>query len=153
LRDQFHIKTFTYGGASGETFQPTSFEGGAVKDFGGLYEASVSLGGLESGIQGAPLPFTFPASGSIAFWEAYSTLGGQPVFPAEWVRMVADGHVFVNDPLDVLEIWNRTAEMAFGNQMSKSRLNSDLVDSGSARSKGWRLIFMGLLCLVASLLL
>ncbi|KAJ3106942.1 hypothetical protein HDU97_005223 [Phlyctochytrium planicorne] len=101
----FNVRAYTYGGSSGSAFQPTSFEGGAVMGFSDL------LSSTDPAVQGAPVPFTFPTQGSIAFLEAYSVRSSDPDVPAEFIRQNADAHFLVDDHTDPLEVWAAASHM------------------------------------------
>ncbi|KAJ1552401.1 hypothetical protein HK405_011468 [Cladochytrium tenue] len=111
LRDQFSVPAFSYAGASGAAFQPTSFEGGSVAHFDALLDGAAQAAAAYGAddIAGAPTAFPLPVDGSIAFWEGYSMLVNTQV-PAEWVPDPADYHLTnVADPTDPVAVWTAAA--------------------------------------------
>ncbi|KAJ3117851.1 hypothetical protein HDU96_005228 [Phlyctochytrium bullatum] len=111
LRDAHGIRTFTYGGASGQAFTPTSFEGGIVVPFETIATfADVSaLSWLER--EALPRNFTSLISGQIPVTQGYSFNGkyGQE-WPAEFVPAPADVHLTgIEDVTDRTAVWRAVA--------------------------------------------
>jgi hypothetical protein len=143
LRDQFGVRAFTYGGATGKSFQPSAFEGGFVVRWDRLYNAYheiVSSSSSGGGVTGGPLKPVFNVAGSVLFWESYSLFGEYPNVPVEWVPSAADGHVYASDPMDKVEVWTNAAKMAFSGYVGRAKEVGLMkqVASGSSSSAGSR---------------
>ncbi|KAJ3313133.1 hypothetical protein HDU76_002710 [Blyttiomyces sp. JEL0837] len=100
LRNQYGIKTFTYGGSSQSTpFQPTSFEGGNVLTFTRILQDTQQL---------AVLDFPLPTIGQLPFWEAYFVVPGydeQPEIPGEFTPHESEYLVTGVKSTDWVGVW------------------------------------------------
>ena len=110
LRDQFQVKTFTYGGSSGKSYTPTSFEGGVVAHYSELLSNTKMT---DKPQPGGPVELTLPVDASIPIWEGYSPSSQYPNVPAEWVVDRADDQLAgIQDTMDTVAIWKATAVAA-----------------------------------------
>ena len=109
LRDQYNIKSYTYGGngRNSKPFQPTSFEGGIVVHYKDLEVKTTAE------IKRAPSlsKLVFPVQGTIPLWETYSTRKDRlsSTVPAEWVPEPAENYIAAVDSLDAKGIWEAVA--------------------------------------------
>ncbi|KAJ3094702.1 hypothetical protein HDU97_007699 [Phlyctochytrium planicorne] len=111
LRAQYGIKTYVYGGF-GKTYQPTSFEGGSVIQYGPIIDSAQTVASRVSPAANAgvliPAPFALPVSGQVLFWESYSN-GASQETPDEWTVQPADEYIKVSDSTEIVEVWNAVA--------------------------------------------
>ncbi|KAJ3107793.1 hypothetical protein HDU97_003141 [Phlyctochytrium planicorne] len=114
LRDTWGVRSYVYGGTSRKPFNPVSFDGGVVFDWGSLQDPRViNKYRLSYEDQDAlPKLFTVPIVGANIINEAYSPNGrGDLDTPAEWIPSPADGYVAVNDPNDKVSVWTETGKL------------------------------------------
>ncbi|KAI8849805.1 hypothetical protein BC829DRAFT_390740 [Chytridium lagenaria] len=113
LRDGRNVRSVVYGGRTGTSFQPTSYEGGVVAQFGEILSDATSVSTRANTSRPRnplPQPFLLPALGSIPIWECYSPAGQMNDVPAEFVPQRAERLVVVRDPLDRARVWEAFAE-------------------------------------------
>ncbi|KAJ3308097.1 hypothetical protein HDU76_004134 [Blyttiomyces sp. JEL0837] len=121
-RDQYGVRTLTYGGASSTPFQPSSFEGGVVQDYGAFYnDTQAILAVLPSSTLSKnsdvvnSLPQTLPLyiTGSLPFWESYSPQGkGGLDTPCEFVPQNSEAYVSgVVDWIDKPSLWSAAVDV------------------------------------------
>ncbi|KAJ3109968.1 hypothetical protein HDU96_007014 [Phlyctochytrium bullatum] len=118
MRDAHGIKAFTYGGASGKAFTPTSYEGGIVQPFTSIatYPDPSSLGLTAAEAAALPRNFTSTVEGQIPITQGYSFRGkfGQE-WPAEFIPAPADVHLTgIEDITDRTAIWKAVAAQLGG---------------------------------------
>lgn len=151
-RDQFQVRSFTYGGSTGEAFQPSSFEGGTVASFerilndtraivnavNGTRNSSLlsSLGGSDTSIGRLPNKrFALPVMGSVLLWESYSEQGkGELEMPVEWIPAPSEGYLAGVYAVDKIGVWRAAAEMA-GNP---ENTGSGIVSNNTEGNRGWK---------------
>ncbi|KAJ3117457.1 hypothetical protein HDU96_006694 [Phlyctochytrium bullatum] len=118
VRDTFGVRAYTYGGgASGEAFTPTSFDGGIVRTF---REMATYVPALLQRLTAAereeiPRVFFFEVDGSIPVTQTFSVPAwrGRPVeewLPQEWVPQPAREQIVVARHWERVAVWNAVAE-------------------------------------------
>ncbi|KAJ3282434.1 hypothetical protein HDU76_008707, partial [Blyttiomyces sp. JEL0837] len=117
-RDQFGIRTLTYGGSTNTAFQPSSYEGGVVQPFQSLYISTQkiipvlpsSITQNKTVMDSLPQSLPLYATGSLPFWESYSPQGkGGLDTPCEFIPENSEAYVAgVVDWVDKPSLWSAT---------------------------------------------
>ncbi|KAI8849821.1 hypothetical protein BC829DRAFT_416505 [Chytridium lagenaria] len=143
FRSQYNVKTYVYGGTSGATFQPTSFEGGSVLDFDAVLDAFANIPrtSRKQPPQQLPSSFPLPARGQVLFWESYSK-GLEQDTPDEWIVQNADEFLEVEDATEIVKIWEDVAKkmpvtkVAVVTSVAPSKVTSSVAGSLPTGSTG-----------------